>query len=120
MSKIFQKYFKKFPKFPKISKKNQKKFKKIVRKNVKKIFQKCDAEDFGRQKIILMAKSQFFRFFWGTAYPVRGIKFKKFSGPRPYCCKFIKIGYKIFSRRTPVLELPHQIHTHIYIYISII
>ena len=44
---IFQKYFKKFPKFSKISKKNQKKFKKIVRKNVKKIFQKCDAEDFG-------------------------------------------------------------------------
>ena len=97
MSKIFQKYFKKFPKFPKISKKNQKKFKKIVRKNVKKIFQKCDAEDFGLQKIILMAKSQFFRFFWGT-----------------------RIGYKIFSRRTPVLELPHQIHTHTHTYIYII
>ena len=63
MSKIFQKYFKKFPK---ISKKNQKKFKKILRKNVKKIFQKSEVEDFGRQKIILMAKSQFFRFFWGT------------------------------------------------------
>ena len=47
MSKIFQKYFKKFPKYPKISKKNQKKFKIIVRKNVKKIFQKSDAEDFG-------------------------------------------------------------------------
>ena len=47
MSKIFKKYFKKFPKFPKISKKNQKKFKKIVRKNVNKIFQKSDAEDFG-------------------------------------------------------------------------
>ena len=71
MSKIFQKYFKKFPKFPKISKKNQKKIKKIVRKNVKKIFQKCDAEDFGRQKIILMAKSQFFRFFWGTVYEIQ-------------------------------------------------
>ena len=68
-----QKYFKKFPKFPKISKKNQKKFKKIVRKNVKKIFQKCDAEDFGRQKIILMAKSQFFRFFWGTRYNIQKI-----------------------------------------------
>ena len=37
MSKIFQKYFKKFPKYPKISKKNQK----IVRKNVKKLFQKA-------------------------------------------------------------------------------
>ena len=73
MSKIFQKYFKKFPKFPKISKKNQKKFKKIVRKNVKKIFQKCDAEDFGRQQIILMAKSQFFRFFWGTRYKIQKI-----------------------------------------------
>ena len=43
MSKIFQKYFKKFQKFPK----NQKKFKKILRKNVKKIFQKSEAEDFG-------------------------------------------------------------------------
>ena len=72
MSKIFQKYFKKFPKFPKISKKNQKKFKKIVRKNVKKIFQKCDAEDFGRQKIILMAKVNFSGFSG-----VRGIKLKK-------------------------------------------
>ena len=56
MSKIFQKYFKKFPKFPKISKKNQKKFKKIVRKNVKKIFQKCDAEDFAHTHIYLLYK----------------------------------------------------------------
>ena len=50
---------------------------------------------------------------------VRGKKFKKISGPRPYCCKFIKIGYKIFSRRTPVLELPHQIHTHTHTHIYI-
>ena len=46
--KKFQKYFKKFLKyftnFKKISKKNY--FKKILRKNVKKIFQKSDAEDF--------------------------------------------------------------------------
>ena len=34
-------------------------------------------------------------------------------------CKFIKIGYNIFSRRTPVLELPHQIHTHTHTYIYI-
>ena len=66
MSKIFQK-------ISKISKNFKKKSKKIVRKNVKKIFQKCDAEDFGRQKIILMAKSQFFRFFWGTRYKIQKI-----------------------------------------------
>ena len=40
MSKIFQK-------ISKISKNFKKKFKKILRKNVKKIFQKSDAEDFG-------------------------------------------------------------------------
>ena len=69
ISKIFQK----ISKISKNFKKKSKKFKKIVRKNVKKIFQKCDAEDFGRQKIILMAKSQFFRFFWGTRYKIQKI-----------------------------------------------
>ena len=70
ISKNFKKISKKFQKF---SKKIPKNFKKILRKNVKKIFQKCDAEDFGRQKIILMAKSQFFRFFWGTRYKIQKI-----------------------------------------------
>ena len=64
ISKIFQK-------ISKISKNFKKKFKKILRKYVKKIFQKSDAQDFGRQKIILMAKSQFFRFFWGTRYKIQ-------------------------------------------------
>ena len=70
MSRIFQKKFKIFQNF---QKRIQKNFKKILRKNVKKIFQKSDAEDFGRQKIILMAKSQFFRFFWGTRYKIQKI-----------------------------------------------
>ena len=105
MSKIFQKYFKKFPKFPKISKKNQKKFKKIVRKNVKKIFQKCDAEDFGRQKIILMAKSQFFRFFWGTRYKIQKI-FRT----------LLRSGIKYF-RDVPRFSSYLTRYTHTYIYL---
>ena len=42
MSKIFQKYFKNISKNFKNFQKFQKKFKKILRKNVKKIFQKSD------------------------------------------------------------------------------
>ena len=66
ISKNFKKITKISKKCQKFSKKIQKKFKKILRKNVKKIFQKSDAEDFRCKKIILMAKSQFFRFFWVT------------------------------------------------------
>ena len=69
MSKIFQKYFKKFPKFPKISKKNQKNSSKKCKKNISKMRRRR----FWTTKIILMAKSQFFRFFWGTRYKIQKI-----------------------------------------------
>ena len=104
MSKIFQKYFKKFPKFPKISKKNQKK----IQKNSSK---KC------KKNISKMRRRRFYHN--GKKY-FSCIKFKKFSGPRPYCCKFIKM-YKIFSRHpgSRVTSPDTHTHTHIYIYIYI-
>ena len=70
ISKNFKNISKIFKNILKILKKIQNFQKKLkfflkFQKNLKKIFQKIDAEDFNDNKSFL-AKSPFFRFFWGT------------------------------------------------------